>query len=55
MYVVNICVVPFDGQIAKETGLPFVTAPNKFEALAAHDAIGTAESLFPAAAVSQVH
>jgi fumarate hydratase class II len=27
-------------QIARETGLPFVTAPNKFEALAAHDAIG---------------
>ena len=27
-------------QIAKETSLPFVTAPNKFEALAAHDAIG---------------
>merc|ERR1719215_1463612 len=25
--------------IAKETGLPFVTAPNKFEALAAHDAM----------------
>ena len=25
--------------IAAETGLPFVTAPNKFEALAAHDAI----------------
>jgi len=25
--------------IAKETGLPFVTAPNKFESLAAHDAI----------------
>ena len=25
--------------IAKETGLPFVTAPNKFEALAAHDAV----------------
>ena len=25
--------------IAKETGLPFVTAPNKFEALAAHDSI----------------
>merc|ERR1711920_897188 len=25
--------------IAKETGLPFITAPNKFEALAAHDAI----------------
>lgn len=26
-------------QIAKETGLPFVSAPNKFAALAAHDAI----------------
>ena len=26
-------------RIAAETGLPFVTAPNKFEALAAHDAI----------------
>ncbi|HEY8160761.1 MAG TPA: class II fumarate hydratase [Methylocystis sp.] len=26
-------------QIAQQTGLPFVTAPNKFEALAAHDAI----------------
>nr|CAB3246016.1 fumarate hydratase, mitochondrial-like [Phallusia mammillata] len=26
-------------QVAKETGLPFVTAPNKFEALAAHDAL----------------
>lgn len=25
--------------IAKETGLPFVTAPNKFEALAGHDSI----------------
>lgn len=25
--------------IAKETGLPFITAPNKFEALAAHDSI----------------
>ena len=33
----------YDAEIAKmiaaETGLPFVTAPNKFEALAAHDAI----------------
>merc|ERR1740133_569466 len=27
------------GRIADETGLPFVTAPNKFEALAAHDAM----------------
>ena len=26
-------------EIASETGLPFVTAENKFEALAAHDAI----------------
>jgi fumarate hydratase class II len=26
-------------EIAKETGLPFETAPNKFEALASHDAI----------------
>ncbi len=25
--------------IAKETGLPFITAPNKFEALSAHDAM----------------
>ncbi len=25
--------------IAQETGLPFVTAPNKFEALAAHDSL----------------
>jgi len=26
-------------EISKKTGLPFVTAPNKFEALAAHDAL----------------
>ena len=26
-------------EIAQETGLPFVTAPNKYEALAAHDAL----------------
>ncbi len=26
-------------KIAQETGLPFITAPNKFEALAAHDAL----------------
>ena len=26
-------------ELAKQTGLPFVTAPNKFEALAAHDAL----------------
>ena len=29
----------FAGKVAEITGLPFVTAPNKFEALAAHDAI----------------
>jgi len=29
----------FAAQMAKETGLPFVTAPNKFAALAAHDAL----------------
>jgi fumarate hydratase class II len=28
--------------IAQQTGLPFVTAPNKFEALAAHDAVAFA-------------
>ena len=27
------------GHMAEITGLPFVTAPNKFEALAAHDAM----------------
>jgi len=31
--------VEIAAMIADETGLPFVTAPNKFEALAAHDAI----------------
>ncbi len=35
--------VGFDKRVAREirrfTGLPFVTAPNKFEALAAHDAV----------------
>jgi len=29
----------FAAQVARLTGLPFVTAPNKFEALASHDAI----------------
>lgn len=29
----------FAAEVAKITGLPFVTAPNKFEALAAHDAL----------------
>jgi fumarate hydratase class II len=26
-------------QVAEDTGLPFITAPNKFEALAAHDSL----------------
>ena len=29
----------FAEEVAAMTGLPFVTAPNKFEALAAHDAV----------------
>lgn len=39
-------------QIADLTGLPFVTAPNKFEALAAHDAIVEAHGALKTAAVS---
>lgn len=38
--------------IAEFTGLPFVTAPNKFEALAAHDAIVESHSALKQAAVS---
>nr|WP_295873132.1 class II fumarate hydratase [uncultured Chitinophaga sp.] len=38
--------------IAKLTGLPFVTAPNKFEALAAHDAIVEAHGALKTVAVS---
>ncbi len=36
--------------IARQTGLPFVTAPNKFEALAAHDAIAFAHGAINALA-----
>ena len=39
-------------QIAKLTGLPFVTAENKFEALAAHDAIVEAHGALKTVAVS---
>lgn len=39
-------------EIAKETKLPFVTAPNKFEALAAHDAIVEASGALNTVAVS---
>lgn len=38
--------------IARLTGLPFVTAPNKFEALAAHDAIVEAHGALKTCAVS---
>lgn len=39
-------------EIAKLTGLPFKTAPNKFEALAAHDAIVEAHGALKTVAVS---
>lgn len=38
--------------IAQETGLPFVTAPNKFEALASHDALVEVSGALNSAAVS---
>jgi len=39
-------------EIAKETGIPFVTAPNKFEAMAAHDALVAAHGALRGLAVS---
>jgi fumarate hydratase class II len=39
-------------QIAQLTGLPFVTAPNKFEALAAHDALVECHGALNTVAVS---
>jgi fumarate hydratase class II len=39
-------------KIAELTGLPFVTAPNKFEALAAHDAMVEFSGAFKRLAVS---
>jgi fumarate hydratase, class II len=41
--------------IAKLTGLPFVTAPNKFEALSAHDAVVSASGALKQLAVSLMH
>ena len=38
--------------VAVDTGLPFVTAPNKFEALAAHDALVEASGALNTVAVS---
>lgn len=46
-YDVNVA-----NQIAKLTGLPFVTAENKFEALAAHDAIVESHGALKTVAVS---
>jgi fumarate hydratase class II len=39
-------------QIAKETGMPFVSAENKFEALAAHDALVEVSGALKSVAVS---
>lgn len=39
-------------EISKETGIPFTTAPNKFEALAAHDAVVEAHGALNTVAVS---
>uniref|UniRef100_A0A7S3GAM0 fumarate hydratase n=1 Tax=Palpitomonas bilix TaxID=652834 RepID=A0A7S3GAM0_9EUKA len=44
--------VEFATAVAQETGLPFVTAPNKFEALAAHDAIVELSGALNSCAVS---
>jgi fumarate hydratase class II len=44
--------VAIAAEIAKETGLPFVTAPNKFEALAAHDALVEGHGALNTVAVS---
>ncbi|MCB9033669.1 MAG: class II fumarate hydratase [Chitinophagales bacterium] len=46
-YAVNVA-----KHIAQLTGLPFVTAPNKFESLAAHDAIVEAHGALKTVAVS---
>ena len=42
----------FAGEVASYTGLPFVTAPNKFEALATHDAMVEAHGALNEVAVS---
>ena len=42
----------FAREVADYTGLPFVTAPNKFEALAAHDAIVSAHGALNTVAAS---
>jgi fumarate hydratase class II len=42
----------FAAEVAKITGLPFITAPNKFEALATHDAMVEASGALNTLAVS---
>jgi fumarate hydratase class II len=42
----------FAAETARLTGLPFITAPNKFEAMAAHDAIVAASGALNTVAVS---
>ncbi|MDX2073581.1 MAG: class II fumarate hydratase [Alphaproteobacteria bacterium] len=42
----------FAGEVAKTTGFPFVTADNKFEALATHDALVEASGVLNTLAVS---
>ena len=44
--------VAFADQVAALTGMPFVTAPNKFEALATHDAVVECSGALAAAAAS---
>jgi fumarate hydratase class II len=44
--------VAFAKEVANITGLPFITAPNKFEALAAHDAVVEAHGTLNSTAVS---
>jgi fumarate hydratase class II len=42
----------FAAEVAKITGFPFITAPNKFEALATHDALVEASGMLNTLAVS---
>ncbi|HML84794.1 MAG TPA: lyase family protein, partial [Bacteroidales bacterium] len=42
-------------KIAELTGLPFITAPNKFESLSAHDALVETSGALKQLAVSLMH
>jgi len=42
-------------KIAELTGLPFITAPNKFESLSAHDAMVETSGALKTLAVSLMH